>query len=102
MTAFEALADPTRRRIVELLAERDRTAGHIAAEFQVSRPAISRHLRILREAGIAKASDVAQHRVYRLNGDALMEVERWLRETRTQWRCRLELLERHLEEYERR
>jgi DNA-binding transcriptional ArsR family regulator len=97
MSVFEALADPTRRRIVELLADRERTAGQIAAEFSISRPAVSRHLRVLREAGIADATDVAQSRLYRLNDEALTEAERWLHDTRALWLRRLGLLERHLE-----
>ena len=78
MDRFEALGDPTRRRIVELLAGGEQTAGDVAREFAVSRPAVSRHLRVLREAGIASARSEAQRRVYRLEPKPLAEMEAWL------------------------
>jgi DNA-binding transcriptional ArsR family regulator len=96
MEVFEALADPTRRRIVELLARRERAAGEIAAEFRVSRPAISKHLRVLREAGIVDVREVAQRRIYRLEPRTLGSAERWLARHRRFWEQRLEALERHV------
>ena len=75
MQVFSALADPTRAKIVEALARRDMTAGEIAARFPVSRPAISRHLRVLRKAHVVRSRGEAQRRVYSLNPEALDEVD---------------------------
>ena len=92
------LADPVRHRIVEMLAERERTAGEIAAGFPVSGPAISRHLRVLRESGVATYRQDAQRRVYALDPSSLAEVEDWARRLREQWRTRFEALGRHLDQ----
>jgi DNA-binding transcriptional ArsR family regulator len=73
-----ALADPVRRSIVELLADGDVTAGAIAGRFPVSRPAVSRHLRVLREAGLVRSEVRGQQRVYALERGALIELDRWL------------------------
>jgi DNA-binding transcriptional ArsR family regulator len=94
--ALEALADPTRRRIVELLADGDREAGAIAAEFPVSRPAVSRHLRVLREAGLVRARGEAQRRVYSLVPGPLAEVDEWLSRYRAFWTNRLDALDTQL------
>jgi DNA-binding transcriptional ArsR family regulator len=93
---FEALADPTRRRVLELLAERELTAGEIAAAFTVSRPAVSRHLRVLREAGLVKARRDSQRRVYGLDPGPLHELDLWLERYRRFWPDRLDALEEHL------
>jgi DNA-binding transcriptional ArsR family regulator len=98
VSVFEAIADPTRRQIVALLAEGDQPAGEIASRFSVSRPAISRHLRVLREAGVASAREVGQQRVYRLDPKALDEVGAWLEQTRSFWNARLDVLEAHVAE----
>jgi DNA-binding transcriptional ArsR family regulator len=84
--AFAALADPTRRRIVELLAERDRDAGELDSAFPVSRPAVSRHLRVLRESG----------RVFSLDPRPLDELASWLDRYRSFWSQRLDALETEL------
>ena len=76
--AFEALGDPIRAEIVERLAGGDLTAGEIAGGFAVSRPAVSRHLRILRESGLVTFEADAQRRVYRLNRNQLREVNAWI------------------------
>jgi DNA-binding transcriptional ArsR family regulator len=94
--ALEALADPTRRRIVELLAERDRDAGEIASHFRVSRPAVSRHLRVLREHGLVQARSVAQRRVYSLDPEPLEEIDAWLTKYRRFWANRLDALDDQL------
>jgi DNA-binding transcriptional ArsR family regulator len=73
-----ALADPVRREIVELLADGEVTAGAIADRFPVSRPAVSRHLRVLREAGLVRATERGRERVYRLDRAPLAELDRWL------------------------
>jgi len=91
--ALEALADPTRRRIVELLAERDRDAGEIASHFHVSRPAVSRHLRVLREHGLVRSRSVAQRRVYSLDPEPLEEIDAWLSTYRRFWANRLDALD---------
>jgi DNA-binding transcriptional ArsR family regulator len=96
-TVFEALADPTRRKVLELLTERDLSAGEIAAAFTVSRPAVSRHLRVLRAAGLVQARRDAQRRVYRLDAEPLAELDSWLATYRPFWRDRLDQLEQHLQ-----
>ena len=97
-TAYDAISDPTRRRVLGLLAERERTAGEIAAAFTVSRPAISRHLRVLREAGLVRVRPRAQQRVYALDPRPLEDVDAWLTSIRAFWEPRLDALERHLDE----
>jgi DNA-binding transcriptional ArsR family regulator len=96
VTALEALADTTRRRIVELLAEQDRTAGELAAEFPVSRPAVSRHLRVLREAGLVRSRPQAQRRLYSLDPTPLAELDEWLGRYRSFWAQRLDALDTQL------
>lgn len=90
--AWAALTDPTRRTIVEHLAREELTAGEIAALFDTARPGISRHLRVLREAGVLEAEAVAQRRVYRLVPGALDEVEQWCHDVRAFWAQRLDAL----------
>jgi DNA-binding transcriptional ArsR family regulator len=96
VTAFEALADPTRRRIVELVAERERSAGEIAAAFSISRPGVSKHLRVLREQGILAAREDGTRRLYSLEPKALDEVDDWVERCRGFWRNRLDALETEL------
>lgn len=98
MDAFAALADPTRRRLLELVAGGERSAGDLAAEFDVSRPAISRHLRVLREAGLVTWRGDAQQRLYRLDPSGLDEVMGWVERTRDSWAARLDALEAHLDD----
>ena len=97
MLVCEALADDTRLRIVELLAKRDLSAGEIADHFTVSRPAVSRHLRVLREAGLTTVIPDAQRRVYRLEPQPLVELEQWLGQQRQRWERRLDALGTHLD-----
>jgi DNA-binding transcriptional ArsR family regulator len=94
--AFEALGDPTRRRIVELLAGGERTAGEIAEEFPVSRPAISRHLRVLRETGLVRWRGEAQRRVYALEPAPFAALDAWLARYRPFWQNRLDALDTEL------
>jgi DNA-binding transcriptional ArsR family regulator len=96
VTAFEALGDPTRRRIVELVAERERSAGEIAAAFSISRPGVSKHLRVLREEGIVTAREAGTRRLYSLEPRALDEVDDWVERCRDFWRNRLDALETEL------
>jgi DNA-binding transcriptional ArsR family regulator len=100
MEVFEALADPTRRRIVELLAEEERSAGQLAGHFQVSRPAVSKHLRVLREAGLVDVREDAQKRIYRLEPKALARAEEWLARHRQFWEQRLDALKAQIEKEE--
>jgi len=90
MNAFQALADPTRREIVELLVSGERNAGEIASHFHVSRPAVSRHLRVLREHGLVRAQRVGQQRIYTLDPGPLRELDDWLERYRTFWTARLD------------
>ena len=97
-TTFDAIADPTRRRVLRLLAEGERTAGELAAAFTTSRPAVSRHLRVLREVGLVRVRPRAQERVYTLDPAPLEDVDAWLASLRAFWEPRLDALERHLDE----
>ena len=92
MKALAALADPTRRTIVELLAERERTAGELAASFSTSRPAVSRHLRVLREHGLVQARAQGRERLYSLEPEPLAELDEWLSRYRSFWTTRLDAL----------
>ena len=92
MQSLSALADPTRRRIVELLAHRERTAGELVAEFDMSAPAISQHLKVLREAGLVTVRTEGQTRVQVLNPEGLDELGSWLEKTRSFWSRNLDAL----------
>ena len=96
MESLAALADPTRRRIVELLATRDRTAGELVAEFDLSAPAISQHLNVLREAGLVVTRAEGQSRIQSINPAGFDELDAWLEKTRSAWSRRLDALEREL------
>lgn len=96
MQSLLAIADPTRRRIVELLAVRERTAGELVREFDMSAPAISQHLNVLRAAGLVTSRAEGQSRIQSLNPDGFNEVEDWLQKTRSVWSRRLDALEREL------
>lgn len=96
MLSLEAIADPTRRRIVELLAQRERTTGELVDEFDVSAPAISQHLNVLREAGLVTTRAEGQTRIQSLNPAGLDELGAWLERTRGFWSQRLDALEREL------
>jgi DNA-binding transcriptional ArsR family regulator len=90
--ALEALADPTRRTIVELLAAGERSAGEIAAQFETSRPGVSRHLRVLREQGLVRAREEGRLRLYSLEPGPLEELDEWLARYRSFWTNRLDAL----------
>lgn len=96
MRTLEALADPTRRRIVELLAERERSAGELVQKFSMTAPAVSQHLKILRDAQLVSVRPDAQRRIYAVNPAGLDELDAWLARTRRFWSSRLDLLEREL------
>ena len=96
MQSLPALADPTRRRIVELLAVRERTSGELVAAFDLSAPAISQHLNILRDAGLVTTRAEGQSRIQALNPEGFDDLEAWLQKTRSIWSRRLDALEREL------
>lgn len=94
---FAAIADPTRRAILHRLASGELAAGDIAGVFPISRPAVSKHLRILRQAALVREERRGRHRVYRLNAQPLRDVERWLEHYREFWAKSLASLKRHVE-----
>lgn len=98
MNTFAALADPVRTGIIDSLVDRPRTVNEIVAMFDVTQPAISRHLRILRDVGLVYVKPEGQRRVYHLNPAPLREIDGWLQRYRKFWSGRLDNLERHLEE----
>jgi DNA-binding transcriptional ArsR family regulator len=97
---FEALADPTRRRLLELLAAGERTAGSLAEEFEISRPGVSRHLRVLREAGLVRARGDGTRRLYSVDLGPLAEVDDWLDRWRGFWAQRLDALDTELRRHD--
>ena len=98
MDTFLALADPTRRSIVVSLAAGERSFGDLADNFEMSRPAVSQHLKVLRDAGIVTVRPDAQRRIYSLSDDGLDEVDNWLQKVREFWSPRLDKLEQMLTE----
>ncbi len=96
VAAFEALAEPNRRRILDLLRAGERPVGELVQQLAVSQPAVSKHLRVLREAGLVDARIDAQRRVYRLRLQPLREVDEWLAPYRALWNQSLDRLEDHL------
>jgi len=96
MDSLAALADPTRRRIVEMLAQRELAAGDIADRFTLTAPAISQHLKVLREAGLVRVRTEAQRRIYELDAEGVDAVARWVNEVRRFWAGRFDALEREL------
>src|SRR5882762_11561755 len=96
MQSLLAIADPTRRRIVELLAVKERTSGELVEEFDLSAPAISQHLNVLREAGLVTTRAEGQSRIQTLNPAGLDDIGIWLERTRDFWSQRLDALAREL------
>ena len=98
MPAFEILAEPNRRRILDLLRERERPVGELVGALTLSQPAVSKHLRILRDAGFVEARVEAQRRLYRVRAEQLREIDEWIAPYRALWNESLDFLERHLDE----
>jgi DNA-binding transcriptional ArsR family regulator len=98
MDTFMALADPTRRQIIQSLASGESAFGDIADQFEMSRPAVSQHLKVLREAGLVAVRKDAQRRIYRIEASGLRELDEWLEKVRHFWGERLDDLERALQE----
>jgi DNA-binding transcriptional ArsR family regulator len=94
--AFAALSDPTRHRIVELLASGERSAGELADHFEVTRPAVSRHLRVLRKSGLVEHRQEEQRRIYSLRHEPFDELASWLEGLRSAWASRLDALDLEL------
>ena len=101
MQVLSALADPTRQRIVEMLAGRELSMGAIADAFDVSAPAISQHLKVLRDAKLVRVRAEAQRRIYTLDPAGFDEVDAWLTRIRRFWRGKLDALEQALREDDR-
>ena len=97
MTVLTALAEPTRARILDLLCERERSVSEIVDEFELSQPAVSQHLKVLREADLVIARVDAQRRVYRINPAPFRELDGWLARYRKFWNEELDSLEGHLD-----
>ena len=96
MDVFLALADPTRRRIIEDLSHGERAFGDIADRFAISRPAVSQHLKVLRQTGLVTVRRDAQRRIYELSDSGLNDVDEWLERVRRFWSGRLDRLEQAL------
>ncbi len=96
-TTFEILAEDSRRRILDLLVEAERPVGDLVRLLSVSQPAVSKHLKALRGAGLVEARTDAQRRIYRVSPEPLREVDEWLAPYRRQWATHLNALERHLQ-----
>lgn len=95
--AIEVLAEPSRRRILDLLRGGERPVGDLVEHMHLTQPAISKHLRVLRDAGLVEVRPDAQRRLYRIRPEPLAELDAWLEPYRELWNKRLDRLERHLE-----
>ncbi|MGY1840637.1 MULTISPECIES: ArsR/SmtB family transcription factor [unclassified Modestobacter] len=98
MSAYTALAEPRRRQILDLLRTGERPVADLVAHLGISQPGVSKHLRVLREAGLVVARTAGKQRMYSLRPEPLVEVVQWLEPYRMLWSSRLDALERHLEE----
>jgi DNA-binding transcriptional ArsR family regulator len=97
MDVFEAVAEPNRRALLDVLARGERTAGELVATLpSLTQPAVSRHLRILREVGLVEVRPDAQRRIYAIRPDRLVEIDRWLAQYRRYWARHLDAMEQHL------
>jgi DNA-binding transcriptional ArsR family regulator len=94
---FEVLAEPSRRQILDLLVEGERPVGDLVEALDLSQPAVSKHLKVLREAGLVESRIDAQRRIYRVRPEPLREVDAWLAPYRARWAEHLNALERHLD-----
>jgi DNA-binding transcriptional ArsR family regulator len=97
MTVFEALADRNRVRIMDSLAAGERSVGELVGEFELTQPAVSQHLRVLKEAGLVVSRAEAQKRIYRVSGEGLRDIDAWLTKYRKFWATELDALEQHLD-----
>jgi DNA-binding transcriptional ArsR family regulator len=97
MTPFDVLAEPNRRHILDLLRDSEQPVGELVSQLQLSQPAVSKHLRVLREAGLVHVRGDAQRRLYSVRPEPLRAVDEWLAPYRAMWATSLDDLERHLE-----
>src|SRR6202166_1138267 len=95
-STFAIIAEPNRRAILSLLATSERSVGDIEGRLRLSQPSVSKHLRVLREAGFVESRVDAQRRLYRIRPEPLMEVDAWLAPFRGFWAAHVDALERHL------
>jgi DNA-binding transcriptional ArsR family regulator len=100
ISTFDVLAEPTRRRILDLIRDDERPVNELVAKLDISQPGVSKHLRVLREAGLVEVRTDAQRRLYRVRPEPLAEIDAWLAPYRRLWANRLDALERHLDETE--
>jgi DNA-binding transcriptional ArsR family regulator len=98
---FEIIAEPNRRAILSLLVSSQQTVGEIEHQLRMSQPTVSKHLRVLREAGFVESTVDAQHRLYRLRPEPLQEIDAWLAPFRRFWSAHVDALERHLDRMNR-
>src|SRR5215475_339898 len=96
-SVFEIIAEPNRRAILSLLAASERSVGEIERQLRMSQPAVSQHLRVLREAGFVESTVDAQRRLYRLKPEPFREFDAWLAQFRRFWSAHIDALERHLD-----
>jgi DNA-binding transcriptional ArsR family regulator len=96
-SVFEVIAEPNRRAILSLLAASQQSVGEIERQLRMPQPAVSKHLRVLRDAGFVEATVDAQRRLYRLRPEPLQEVDAWLDQFRRFWSAHVDALERHLD-----
>ena len=96
--SFAVLAEPSRRDILDLLRDGERSVGDLVDRLDLSQPGVSKHLRVLRDAGFVESRAVAQRRLYRLRPEPLVEIDEWLAPYRRLWTGSLDDLERHLED----
>src|SRR5438128_1124746 len=96
-SVFDIIAEPNRRAILSLLVSSEQSVGEIERRLQMSQPTVSKHLRVLREAGVVEATVDAQRRLYRLKPAPLQEVDAWLAPFRRFWSAHVDALERHLD-----
>lgn len=97
MATFEVLAEESRRRILDLLVDEERPVGDLVEILSLSQPAVSKHLKVLREAGLVESRTDAQRRIYRVRPEPLREIDEWLAPYRQGWATHPNALERHLE-----
>ena len=100
-SVFEIVAEPNRRGILSLLASSERSVGEIERQLGMTQPTVSKHLRVLREAGFVESTVDAQRRLYRLKPEALQELDAWLAPFRRFWSAHVDALERHLDHMDR-
>jgi DNA-binding transcriptional ArsR family regulator len=99
-STFDALAEPTRRRILDLLRDEERPVNELVRGLEISQPGVSKHLKVLRDAGLVEVRQDAQRRLYRVRAQPLAEIDAWLAPYRRLWAGTLDALEQHLDETE--